>query len=93
MGEEVQVEIPEQGLLASGWEQAVTVRQLLRQDGCLLRWPTVKLTGVPSKRALNLNEQVILIVIREWAQVCPVAKPPPVQWLKQEACYTFSKII
>lgn len=82
---EVEVQIPEGGVLAHGWEQSADLRHLLRQDERLLRWPSVKLTGVPSKRALNLNEQVILRTIREWGQVCPVPKPPPVPWLKQEA--------
>lgn len=81
----LEVQLPEQGHLANGWEQCCPIRHLLRSDGRLLRWPSVKLTGVPSKRSVNLNEQVLQVATREWAQVCPVPKGPPISWLKAEA--------
>ncbi|CAE7310653.1 unnamed protein product [Symbiodinium necroappetens] len=76
---------PDDGLLASAFEEDNGIRTLYRENrGHLLRWPSPELVGVASMKALALNVQVLAIALRIWGQVTPVPKGMSVDWLKKD---------
>ena len=73
-------------MLASVWEENSFVRQSLRQNSKILRWPNVKTTGVATVENLRANRLVCQDALKVWASHSQQAKSPPVDWLREEAC-------
>ncbi|CAK9056960.1 Uncharacterized protein SCF082_LOCUS30624 [Durusdinium trenchii] len=72
--------------LASLWEENHVVRKNLRLTGKMIVWPKVELTGVATLQALSANRIPIADAITVWgSHHNQAAKPPPIEWLKQEA--------
>ena len=77
---------PEPEALAKAWEADLEVRHIFRQNRAnLLAWPSPKLVGVASMKALAMNIAVIKVSLVTWGSVTEAAKTMPIDWLKQEA--------
>ena len=70
--------------LASVWEENSTVRRSLRQNKKILVWPNPKMTGVATVESLSTNRSAVQDALQLWASHSPVAKSPPVDWLREE---------
>ena len=79
---------PTRHLLAEMLEENHQIRKNLRLTGKMLVWPKVDLTGIATLQALTANRLCIHDVLFVWASHChDHAKPPPVEWLKDEASF------
>ena len=77
---------PTRHLLADTWEENHQIRKNLRLTGKMMVWPKVDLTGVATLQSLSANGLCVGDALCVWATHCPDhAKPPPVEWLKDEA--------
>ncbi|CAL1152500.1 unnamed protein product [Cladocopium goreaui] len=76
---------PTRHLLADTWEENHQIRKNLRLTGKMMVWPKVDLTGVATLQSLSANRLCVGDALCVWATHCPDhAKPPPVEWLKDE---------
>ena len=74
-------DLPPRHELAAVWEESICLRSVLRKNGRLFK---PELTGVPTLRAMALNKTVLLDCLSVWAPYGK-AKPPPINWLREEA--------
>ena len=80
----LQVVLPPEGQLASAWEANAMIRQIMRDEGKLLSWPSKACTGVASQLALVQNRVAIKVVLEAWAAVCTEPKSLPIDWVRDE---------
>ena len=77
---------PTRHLLADQWEENHQIRENLRLTGKMFLWPKVDLTGRATLQSLSANGLCAADALLVWASHCSEhAKPPPVEWLKDEA--------
>ena len=76
---------PEDGSLASRWEERAAIREQLRCSKRLLAWPSKVTIGVSNQSSLKLNKHTIVDLLNVWATTCTEPKAPPIQWIKKEA--------
>ena len=87
---------PTRHLLADQWEENHQIRKKLRMTGKMLVWPKVDLTGIATLQSLSANRLCVADALSVWAShSTQSAKPPPVEWLKDEAsvCKQFSGLL
>ena len=72
------------GALANDWEKDDVLRCRGRSSGCLTKWLTPQVKGIPSMKNIDLNSDALLHIANRWAPLMKEARCPPVPLLRAE---------